>query len=467
MLLTICVVFCFTSNANAQKGKGKLIEFWKGTLDYDGTDLEMGLKVFRMQDGTLTAKFSSYSQGAIDLPVEFEKNGNDYKMNFPAAQLKYTGALDESKQKLLGSIKQRGREDELNFTMADFDGDLKLNRPQTPKAPLPYDSEDVRYKNDQQSIELAGTLTLPRGKGPFPVAITISGSGGADRDESHFGHKPFLVIADHLARKGVAVLRFDDRGIGQSTGDRAGATSADFATDVEAGIEFLKQHPKIDQNKIGMIGHSEGGLIAPLIAESRDDVHFIVLLAGTGVDGGVILKSQSTAMMAAAGESNEKLDANRNAHDAILSVVAKNPNASDEDIETASESYMQSLPDDSSRKLNEPSVKQLVDIMKSPWVRYFVNHNPAKTLAKVNCHVLAMNGEKDLQVLCDLNLKPIEAALRKGSPASFKVVRLENTNHMFQETDGSGAPDEYGKIEQTFSPKALSIMSRWIKNVTK
>lgn len=467
LLLSICLAITLSATASAQNKKGKLVEFWKGTLEYEGTDLEMGLKVFRMPDGSLTAKFSSYSQGATDLPVEFEKNGNDYKMKLRAAQLEYSGTVDDSKKQLLGTISQRGREDELNFTMADFDGAPKFYRPQTPKAPVPYDSEDVTYKNDAQSVKLAGTLTLPRGKGPFPVAITISGSGGADRDESHFGHKPFLVIADHLARKGVAVLRFDDRGIGESTGDRSGATSADFATDVEAGIEFLKKHPNVDVSKIGLIGHSEGGLIAPMIAAKRDDVHFIVLLAGTGVSGGAILKSQSTAMMEANGEPEEKLDANEEAHDAMLSAVAKHTNASDQQIEEAGRSLLQSIEDEAAKELMEPSVKQLVSILQSPWVQYFVKHDPAKTLVEVNCHVLAMNGEKDLQVLCDLNLKPIEKALRQGSPASFKIVRLADTNHMFQETDGSGSPDDYGKIEQTISPKTLSVMSRWIKNVNQ
>ena len=317
----------FEQVTSFDQNSGQLIEYWKGALDYNGRAMKMGLKVFRNSDGSLNAKLSSYSQGATDLPVEFEKEGDNYTVKFPAARLEYIGQLNESKKKLVGTIKQAGIENELNFTKAEISEAPKFNRPQTPKKPFPYESIDVRYENSKYSITLAGTLTLPRGNGPYPVAIIISGSGPTKRDGTLYKHRPYQVIADHLTRKGIAVLRFDDRGTGDSTGKHSTATSADLATDVEAGIEFLKNHPKIDVDKIGLIGHSEGGLIAPMIAAKRDDVHYIVLLAGTGVNGGVILKSQSTAMMAAAGVSEEKLKANQNVHDAILSVLQKNPRA--------------------------------------------------------------------------------------------------------------------------------------------
>jgi pimeloyl-ACP methyl ester carboxylesterase len=447
----------------------QLVEYWKGAFEpEEGAELEVGLKVFRMGDDSLTAKFDSYSQGATDLKVEFKKEGDVYEMKLPAANLEYSGTLNESKTKLTGTIKQGRNQHALNFNRSEFDDiPQERSRPQTPKAPFPYESEEVVYENSKQAAELAGTLTIPSGNGPFPVAIMISGSGASDRNASYFDHKPFLVIADHLARQGIAVLRYDDRGRGESKGDHAGATSADFATDVEAGIEFLKNHPKIDGSQIGLIGHSEGGMIAPMVAAQRDDVHFIVLLAGPGVNGGTILKSQSTAMMRAAGEPEESLDANRKVHDAILLSLKGNSKATNEDIEAASEAFLNSFEDKATRKLMESSAEPLVAILRSRWVRYFVAHEPAETLAQVKCHVLAMNGEKDLQVLCDLNLDPIEKALKRGTPASFKVVRLPNTNHVFQETDGSGTPDDYGEIEETFSPKALKVVSDWLKSITK
>lgn len=443
----------------------ELIEYWRGTLD--GTDLEMGLKVFQMEDGSLTAKLDSYAQGVTDLPVEFERDGNDYQVSFPGANLEFSGTLDPTTEKISGTLTQHGNETALEFAKANFDEIPTYKRPQTPQAPLPYDSEEVSFENSGDAIRLAGTLTLPPGDGPFPVAITISGSGASDRDESNFEHKPFLIIADHLARQGIAVLRYDDRGVGESTGKYTGATSADLATDVEAGIDFLKKHPKIDASRIGLIGHSEGGLIAPMVAAKRDDVHFIVLLAGTGVDGGVILKSQSTAMLEADGESEEMLDANRKVHEAILSLIKNDPDVTHEELETASNLLIDSCEDEDTRKLMEPMAKQLVAMLNSRWVGYFVRHDPVETLNQVKCHVLAMNGEKDLQVLCDLNLIPIENALREGSPASFEIVRLPNTNHMFQETDGSGSPSEYGTIEETFSPKALKRISDWLKKVAQ
>lgn len=453
-----------TDNKNAVK----LFEYWKGTFEPEnGVELEMGIKIFRNESGLLTAKLDSYSQGVTDLPVEFKKDGDRYSLKYRAANLEYSGTLDESKEKLSGTIKQGSDQHKLVFTKSNFKGAPTFNRPQTPKAPFPYDSLEVSYENSQQKAKLAGTLTLPRGEGPFPVAITISGSGASDRDGSHFGHRPFHIIADHLARRGVAVLRFDDRGRGESTGEFAGATSADFATDVEAGIEFLKKQPKIDVGRIGLIGHSEGGLIAPMVAAARKDIHFIVLLAGTGVNGGVILKSQSNAILKVSGEPEEKLEANRKAHDTILSIVENNPNVTHDEIKLAAKNFVDSAESHAYRQLIEPSVEELVAVLGSKWVRYFVAHDPAKTLGKVKCHVLAMNGEKDLQVLCDLNLAPIEEALQHGSPASFKVVRLPNTNHVFQETDGTGAPEDYRTIEESFSPKALKIIGDWIMKVTE
>lgn len=464
MLLATCL-FALAPVLCAQETKQ--VEYWKGTLNYKGTELEMGLKVFQKANGALTATFDSYTQGATDIPTRFKKEGDFYELKIPAAGLTFTGNLDESKQKLSGMIKQRGSEIELVFTRADAKAAPKYKRPQTPTGKVPYDSIDVSYKNSTDDITLAGTLTIPRGNGPFPVAITISGSGGADRDESHFGHKPFHVIADHLARNGIAMLRFDDRGVGKSTGDRSGATSADFARDVEAGIDFLKKQPKIDADRIGLIGHSEGGLIAPMVAQQRDDVHFIVMLAGTGVNGGEILKTQSTAMMKAGGLPDAKLEANRKAHDAILAAYRNNPKMTLEELESAGQLHLDSIDDPSAKELAESSVENLVGILKTPWVKFFVLHEPAETLAKVDCHVLALNGEKDLQVLCDLNLDPIAKALESGPAESYDVISFPNVNHMFQETDGSGSPEDYGKIEQTLSPKVLKKISSWITSVVQ
>ena len=230
---------------------GELVEYWKGTADNEDK-MEMGLKIFRTADGSLTAKFSSYSQGVIDFPVGFEKNGDDYRVTIPEARFEYSGTLDQSKQKISGKIQQGDSETKLEFTKAALDSAPKYNRPQTPQSPFPYESEEVSYENSKQAAKLAGTLTLPSGEGPFPVAITISGSGPADRDESQSGHKPFLVIADHLARQGIAVLRFDDRGVGESTGERSGATccGADLKMQMidDAVVDYIRdfsQQPKL------------------------------------------------------------------------------------------------------------------------------------------------------------------------------------------------------------------------------
>lgn len=442
------------------------IETWKGTLEM-GVKLELGLKVYKDNDGTLTATLDSYSQGALGIPVRFERDGNTYKMAHRRMKMRYVATLNDDEDKLVGTFKQAGVEVPLEFEKAELDYKPSVNRPQHPKEPFPYDVTDVSYENSEDSVTLAGTLTVPKGDGPFPVAIMISGSGPQDRDESLLGHKPFLVIADHLTRSGIAVLRFDDRGVAGSTGDFSKATSADFAKDVGAGIDFLKTNPKIDSGKIGLVGHSEGGLIAPIVAAERDDVAFIVLMAGPGVDGARILESQSSAMLEASGESEAMIQANRQIFAVALEVVRSGDQVTAEAIESACRAELEKIEDEKIRETMETNLAALGPMLVSPWMQYFIKYDPAVSLKKVECPVLALNGEKDLQVLVDLNLDAIEKALTDGGNESFSIVRFPNMNHLFQETEGPGLPANYGSIEETFSPKALNAISEWIQKNTQ
>ena len=324
-----------------------------------------------------------------------------------------------------------------------------VNRPQTPKPPFPYRSEDVGYENTVQKVHLAGTLTLPEGKGPFPVVLLITGSGQQDRDESLLGHKPFLVLADYLTRRGIAVLRVDDRGAGGSTGDFAASTTADFVTDVQAGVAFLKTRADIDQKHIGLIGHSEGGIIAPIVAANDPSVAFIVMMAGSGVPGDQILLFQEKLAMEVAGVAPDKVAHNIAVNRKIFDVIE-----TDVDTATARKQIVALLAD-------QPAAiaDQTAAAFTGPWLRWFAKYDPAPTLRRVHCPVLAIGGSKDVQVPVVLNLPAIRAALKSNPDAT--VEELRGLNHLFQ-TAGTGNPDEYAKIEETISPSALKVMGDWI-----
>ena len=330
-----------------------------------------------------------------------------------------------------------------------------LNRPQTPKPPFPYRAEEVGYENSVQKVHLAGSLTLPQGGGPFPVVLLITGSGQQDRDESLLGHKPFLVLADYLTRRGIAVLRVDDRGAGGSTGDFAAATTADFVTDVEASVAYLKSRPDIDKKHIGLVGHSEGGVIAPIVAVDDPSIAFIVMMAGTGVPGDQILLYQEKNAMVSAGAAPDKVAASLAVNRKIFDLLK-----TDVDTETAKKQIVALLvPEVKAAGQPPQAADQAAAVFTSPWIRYFVKYDPAPTLRRVRCPVLAIDGSKDVQVPVDLNVPVIREALKNNPDATVQV--LPGLNHLFQDA-GTGQPDEYAKIEETISPTALKIMGDWI-----
>jgi pimeloyl-ACP methyl ester carboxylesterase len=338
-------------------------------------------------------------------------------------------------------------------------------RPQEPKTPYPYLSEEVKFQNVGANLTLAGTLTLPKGKGPFPAVILISGSGPQNRNEELLGHKPFLVISDHLTKQGIAVLRYDDRGFGESTGNFAEATTLDFSKDVESAISFLNSRKEIDNNKIGLIGHSEGGIIAPLVAARSKDVGFIVLLAGSGIRGDQLLLLQGGLIERSMGKSEKEMEKSNSIRKRELEIVmnSEDPQSLRKDLQM----YLDVALDENSNELvpegmtTEQFIFAQVSQISTPWMMYFVKHDPALVLEKVSCPVLAVNGEKDLQVPPKENLTAIGNALKKGGNNMVTKMELQGLNHLFQECE-TGSPFEYGKIEQTFSPIALEEISNWI-----
>ena len=336
-----------------------------------------------------------------------------------------------------------------------------------PKKPYPYREVEVSYPNKSAGISLAGTLTLPPGPGPFPAVVLITGSGAQDRDESLMGHKPFLVLADYLTRRGVAVLRSDDRGVGGSTGDHTKATSADFATDAEAAVAFLKAQKGINPAKIGLMGHSEGGLIAPIVAaKDPKGVAFLVLLAGPGVPGDEILALQSVLMMKAAGMDAKTVDESSAVAKKMYAAIRteKDEAAAQKALEAIAKASLATLSPDDLKKLGpDPmaAVQAQFKTLQSPWFRYFLTYDPRPTLAKVKCPVLAINGEKDLQVAPGQNLLEIAKALKTAGNRDVTTRELPGLNHLFQSSK-TGSIAEYATIEETFNPEALKLIGDWI-----
>jgi len=380
----------------------------------------------------------------------------------------YEGKVSEDFLVIEGEWKQSGQT--LPLTVKRVDKAVEILRPQEPKKPYPYIEEELVYENKEAGITLAGTLTLPPGKGPFPAVLLITGSGPQDRNETIFNHCPFLVLADYLTRQGVAVLRVDDRGVGKSTGDFSQATSEDFALDVLAGIEYLKTRKEINPKQIGLIGHSEGGLIAPMVAVKSPDVAFIVLMAGTGLTGEEILYLQSDLISKAMGVNEEEIAKSRQFNEKIFSVIKE-----EEDNEIAKErlrqmvmAYLAELSDEEKDWISDPEeyLKAQLQNLLSPWSRFFLTYDPKPTLSKVKCPVLAINGEKDFQVPPKENLSAIEEALKAGDNKNFTIKELPDLNHLFQ-TAQTGLPSEYAKIEETISPNALKLIGDWILEQTR
>lgn len=464
--LIFTIVFIVTSLFSfAQTIEGN----WNGLLEVQGQKMPL---VFHIEnkEGKLVTAMDSPSQKAFGIPVDITLfEANTLTVEMPKFKIKYTGKPNVDFTEVEGIFSQNGAEFPMKLSRKAIEP-VALVRPQTPKGPFAYKQEEVTFSNTKDNITLAGTLTLPDTKGKFPVVILISGSGPQDRNEELFEHKPFAVIADDLTKKGIAVLRFDDRGIGKSTGDFQNSTTADFANDVLAAIAFLKTRPEINAKKIGLIGHSEGGMIAPMVAAGSKDVKFIVLMAGPGTPIDELLIDQSIRYSELAGADKESTEANAKMQKDIYAFI-KNYKSDhlDTDLTAYIKGEMAKFPADM-KPQTEAELNQAVDgqvkMVTGKWFLYFLKYIPAENLSKLKCGVLAMNGALDFQVPAKSNLKAIENALIAGKNKDFKIVELPGLNHLFQEAT-TGSFEEYSKIEQTISPKALSTISDWILLQTK
>jgi pimeloyl-ACP methyl ester carboxylesterase len=444
----------------------ELTGIWQGKLKVTaGIELRIALKVEKDKEGTLKAILASPDQGANNIPISAIGLKDDV-LSFESKIIgaKFSGKRNEEKNAFQGEFSQGGGK--LPLVLAKTDKISEAVRPQTPKSPFPYRALDVSYENKLGGVRLAGTLTLPGGKGPFPAVILITGSGPQDRDESILGHKPFLVLADYLTRRGVAVLRVDDRGVGGSTGSTKSTTSEDFAGDSLAGLAFLRNRTEIDSKKIGLIGHSEGGLIAPIAAARTKDVAFIVLMAGTGVPGSEILETQGQLILKADGASESEMKKERDQQKRLIDIIAteKDEKAADAKLATAWKEIVAAMPE-AERKALDATGGSLSEVaikaFNNTWFRYVLTYDPRPTLRTVHCPVLAINGEKDLQVSAKENLAEIAKALQAGGNTNVKTVEFPGLNHLFQPCK-TGSPSEYASIETTIAPEALKTIGDWI-----
>lgn len=429
---------------------------WNGVLKVQETQLRVVFNVTKTENG-YSSTMDSPDQKAMGIPLEKTTFENSVlKLEIPSAQISYQGTLNNDNS-IVGTFKQGGQSLELNLSKEIAKKKVYV-RPQEPQKPYPYYTEEVKFENKTDKITLAGTLSLPKKEGNFPAVVLITGSGKQNRDEEILGHKPFLVLADYLTKKGIAVLRFDDRGAGESTGNFTKGTTIDFARDVQAAVDYLKNRKEITKNKIGLIGHSEGGIIAPIIAGNSKDIDFIVLLAAPGIRGDKLLLKQKESLEREIGVSEDNIQKGQEIFKGAYDIVLAS-SGNDETLKNKLSDYAKSKFDDNVAK------SFTAQITNVPMYN-FLRMDPAIALAKVKCPVLALNGSKDLQVPSAVNLEVIEKTLIKAGNKNVTIKELPNLNHLFQECK-TGSIQEYETIEQTFSPIALEEISNWLLEQTK
>ncbi len=396
--------------------------------------------------------FSAVSIDGANLHIEVKSIGGGYD-----------GTMNEDDQSIAGTWMQSGMK--LPLTLARGAASIPApNRPQEPRPPFPYRSEDVTVPGPG-GITLAGTFTAPNGTGPFPAVFLITGSGGEDRDENVFGHKLFLVLSDHLTRNGIAVLRVDDRGVGNSTGTQVGATTEDFAQDAESAVAYLKTRKEVNAKQIGLIGHSEGGIIAPIVASRSKDVAFIVMMAGPGVHADDMIVRQLSDLARANGTPDVGVQhvaaAARRICQIAMSTTDRALMRTQADVVADSLAAQLIAMDPTRSEMISQQSHGIVNLILDPWFRYLLTLKPEETLRKVKQPVLAINGSLDLQVSAKENLPAIKKALEEGGNKDVTVMELPGLNHPFQ-TAKTGSPMEYATIEETMSPVALKTISDWI-----
>ena len=442
---------------------------WQGSLRISVAELRLLLNLTNTTATGLTGTVISMDQGGAMIPIATAKatDAKGLRLELPMVDSVFEGGLNQDGSEIVGTWTQRGQGMPLVFKRREKAP--VLGRPQDPVKPYPYEEREVTIANQAGGVQLAGTLTQPRILGRRPAVVLITGSGPQDRDEAIMGHRPFLVLADRLTRMGIAVLRCDDRGVGKSTGTFATSTHNDFVTDALACVAFLKEQPDIDASSIGLVGHSEGGLVAPIAAVRSTDIRFIVLLAGVGVPVQDLLVQQMTDIARGLGASPEVVEGNARLQREIFKLIRSESN--DDVVREKARELLKSvgekLPPEQQKAMGispEAMEAQIATLM-SPWFRELLAYDPRPTLGKVRCAVLALNGSKDIQVAAKPNLSAIQEALAAGGNLSVQTEEFPGLNHLFQHCQ-SGAVAEYGQIEETMAPAVMERVGKWILDRT-
>lgn len=445
----------FSSSVSAQDISGT----WHGKLSLPTGSLTIVFHISQTEQGAYATTLDSPDQGANGIKTQTTSfNDSTLIIQIPVIHASYKGKLN-SDNTINGTFTQ-GMPLPLNLKKGEAS---RPKRPQEPQPPFPYRSEEVTVRNERDGINLAGTLTLPEKGTKFPAVVMVTGSGAQNRDEEIMGHKPFFVIADYLTRNGIAVLRCDDRGTAASQGTHATATNEDFATDTEAMVNYLRSRKEINAKKIGIIGHSAGGIIAFIVAKKDPSIAFVVSLAGAGVRGDslmlkqVELISKSQGMPDAVWQGMKPSIRNRYA---ILQQTDKTPEELQKELYA---DVTKTMSPEQLKDLN--TIQQLsaqISSMTSPWYLHFMRYDPAQDLKKLKCPVLALNGEKDIQVDAAMNLAAIQERITGNGNKNVTVKAYPNLNHLFQ-TCEKGTLAEYGQLEETINPEVLKDIIEWIR----
>lgn len=446
-----------TARATASSPAGDYL----GKLQVGAFALRLGLKLEKTEAGW-KGTLDSIDQNSVMLIDTVELKDDALTFAIKVINGSFSGTVAEDFASIDGKWTQNGQSLPLKFErVAEA---VKLNRPQEPKPPYPYIEEKITFENAAGKVRLAGTLTKPKAGGLFPAVILITGSGPQDRNEQLMGHKPFLVLADHLTRAGIAVLRYDDRGVGESTGDFAKAVVDDFVTDAQAALAFMRNRADIDTKHLGLVGHSEGGVVAPLVAGKDPNVAFIVLLAGVGVPMEELLIRQWLDIARVTGTDDATLKRLEGTNQKIFRIVKTVEDKAE------AEKQLRVLIDEAVAMMSEAEKKAAkpemlngqIEMLLSPWFRALTKYDPAPALAKVKCPVLALNGSKDLQVASKENLAGIKAGVLAGGNKNVEIVEYPGLNHLFQHCE-TGSIAVYATIEETMSPEVMEKIANWIK----
>ena len=460
--LCICMIAaCMVCTAAAQSVTGR----WAGKLQVSGGQLTLVLRIQESESGKLSAFLDSPDQGAYDIPCDsVVYSAPHLKVIMGAIGGQYEATLEDNS--LRGQFIQGGASSPLVLTPS-AEEDRSTLHPQEPKKPYPYLAEEVRFVNSTDGDTLAGTLTLPTSPGPHRAVVMITGSGPQSRDEPVMNHRPFLVWADALTRLGIAVLRYDDRGVGASTGNFNQARTADLARDVEAAVDYLRSRKEIDNQRIGLIGHSEGGMIAPIVAVSRPkDVSFIVLLAAPGLRGDSILVMQNEIISRRSHTPDSIREATAQLNRSLFALLVP-PTTDEEALRQSLAEVLRGaffdgpLAPPMPHEQVELAINQEMEMLTAPWMRDFLRYDPAPMLSRVQCPVLAVQGSEDVQVPAAANLPIVEKALTLHGNKEITVKEFPGLNHMLQHCQ-TCLPDEYGEIRETVSPEVLQFVGEWI-----